>query len=81
MMMGEGAGIFLQAIYFVILAGFLGAVQYDIFAGAFAFTIIGRHIAPSEQACRYSMVRVNQNTPLTIGLSIEVWRIRSRRGV
>lgn len=40
MMGGQGAGIVLQAVYFVILARLLGAVQYGIFAGAFAFTII-----------------------------------------
>ena len=40
MMAGQGAGIVLQAVYFVILARLLGVVQYGIFAGAFAFTII-----------------------------------------
>jgi O-antigen/teichoic acid export membrane protein len=40
MMAGQGAGIVLQAVYFLILARLLGAVQYGIFAGAFAFTII-----------------------------------------
>lgn len=38
MMAGQGSGFILQAIYFVVLARLLGAVQYGIFAGAFAFT-------------------------------------------
>jgi O-antigen/teichoic acid export membrane protein len=38
MMAGQGGGIILQAVYFVVLARLLGAVQYGVFAGAFAFT-------------------------------------------
>ncbi len=38
MVVGQGTGVLLQAIYFVILARLLGAWQYGIFAGAFAFT-------------------------------------------
>jgi O-antigen/teichoic acid export membrane protein len=38
MMAGQGAGFVLQAIYFVVLARLLGALQYGIFVGAFAFT-------------------------------------------
>lgn len=34
---GQGLGLLLQAIYFIILARLLGNVQYGIFAGAFAF--------------------------------------------
>lgn len=34
---GQGTGLLLQAVYFVILARLLGAVEYGIFAGAFAF--------------------------------------------
>jgi O-antigen/teichoic acid export membrane protein len=40
MMAGQGAGIVLQAIYFVILARLLGVVQYGIFVGAFSLTTI-----------------------------------------
>jgi O-antigen/teichoic acid export membrane protein len=35
---GQGTGVLLQALYFVVLARLLGAVKYGIFAGAFAFT-------------------------------------------
>ena len=38
MMAGQGCGVLLQAIAFVLLARLLGANQYGIFAGAFAFT-------------------------------------------
>jgi O-antigen/teichoic acid export membrane protein len=38
MMAGQGTGFILQAVYFVVLARLLGAEQYGIFAGAFAFT-------------------------------------------
>ncbi len=38
MMAGQGAGLVLQAIYFIVLARLLGVVQYGVFAGAFAFT-------------------------------------------
>jgi O-antigen/teichoic acid export membrane protein len=37
MMAGQSANYLLQGIYFVILARLLGAVEYGIFAGAFAF--------------------------------------------
>jgi O-antigen/teichoic acid export membrane protein len=37
MMAGQGAGYILQGIYFVMLARLLGALEYGIFAGAFAF--------------------------------------------
>jgi O-antigen/teichoic acid export membrane protein len=37
MMAGQGFGYVLQAIYFVMLARLLGALEYGIFAGAFAF--------------------------------------------
>jgi O-antigen/teichoic acid export membrane protein len=37
MMAGSGFGYVLQGIYFVILARLLGAVQFGVFAGAFAF--------------------------------------------
>jgi O-antigen/teichoic acid export membrane protein len=40
MVVGQGTGVLLQAIYFVVLARLLGASQYGIFAGAFAFTSI-----------------------------------------
>lgn len=38
LMAGQGAGLLLQVAYFIILARLLGAVQYGIYAGAFAFT-------------------------------------------
>lgn len=34
---GQGLGLVLQAVYFIILARLLGPVQYGVFAGAFAF--------------------------------------------
>lgn len=37
---GQGAGIVLQSAYFVLIARLLGAGQYGIYAGAFAFTNI-----------------------------------------
>jgi O-antigen/teichoic acid export membrane protein len=36
MVLGQGLNFFLQAAYFVLLARFLGATQYGIFAGCFA---------------------------------------------
>jgi O-antigen/teichoic acid export membrane protein len=38
MLAGQGTGVVLQTAYFVVLARLLGAMQYGIFAGAFAFT-------------------------------------------
>ena len=38
MFAGQGAAVCLQALYFVVLARLLGATQYGVFAGAFAFT-------------------------------------------
>jgi O-antigen/teichoic acid export membrane protein len=35
---GQGCGVVLQAVYFVVLARLLGSVQYGIFIGALAFT-------------------------------------------
>jgi O-antigen/teichoic acid export membrane protein len=37
---GQGVGIVLQAVYFILLARLLGASEYGIFIGAFAFTSI-----------------------------------------
>ena len=37
-MAGQGVGLVLQAINFMVLARLLGVLQYGIFAGAFAFT-------------------------------------------
>lgn len=34
---GQGLGLVLQAVYFVILARLLGPLQYGVYAGAFAF--------------------------------------------
>lgn len=34
---GQGMGLVLQAVYFVILARLLGPIQYGVYAGAFAF--------------------------------------------
>src|SRR5579883_1309418 len=43
---GQGAGLVLQAAYFVIIARLLGAVEYGVFAGAFAFTaLVGQYSA------------------------------------
>jgi O-antigen/teichoic acid export membrane protein len=38
MAVGQGLSLLLQASYFVLLARLLGAVEYGIFVGAFAFT-------------------------------------------
>lgn len=35
---GQGIGLVLQAVYFILLARLLGPVEYGIYAGAFAFT-------------------------------------------
>jgi O-antigen/teichoic acid export membrane protein len=44
MMAGSGLGYILQGIYFVILARLLGALQYGVFVGAFAFVnIVARY--------------------------------------
>jgi O-antigen/teichoic acid export membrane protein len=40
MVAGQGTGFLLQAVYFIMLARLLGATQYGIYAGAFAFTSI-----------------------------------------
>jgi O-antigen/teichoic acid export membrane protein len=37
---GQGGGVGLQVVYFVILARLLGVSQYGVFTGAFAFTSI-----------------------------------------
>jgi Polysaccharide biosynthesis protein len=34
---GQGLGLVLQAVYFVILARLLGPLQYGVYAGAFSF--------------------------------------------
>ena len=38
MLAGQGTGVVLQVAYFVMLARLLGAMQYGIYVGAFAFT-------------------------------------------
>ena len=38
MMAGQGVSVVMQAAYFAILARLLGAVEYGVFVGAFAFT-------------------------------------------
>ena len=38
MMAGQGVSVVLQAVYFAILSRLLGAAEYGVFAGAFAFT-------------------------------------------
>jgi O-antigen/teichoic acid export membrane protein len=38
MMAGQVASLLFQALYFVVLARLLGAVQYGVFVGAFSFT-------------------------------------------
>jgi O-antigen/teichoic acid export membrane protein len=44
MMLGQGAGFVLQAVYFVIVARLLGVIEYGIFVGAFAFVnLVGRY--------------------------------------
>jgi O-antigen/teichoic acid export membrane protein len=40
MLAGQGTGVVLQAVYFVILARLLGAAQYGAFVGAFALTAL-----------------------------------------
>ena len=46
MMGGQGTGVLLQAAYFVILARLLGAVNYRVFAGAFAFASLVAQYSP-----------------------------------
>lgn len=44
MLMGQGTGFLLQAIYFILIARLLGNFQYGLYAGAFALTtIIGQY--------------------------------------
>jgi len=44
MMLGQGAGFVLQAVYFVVVARLLGVIEYGIFVGAFAFVnLVGRY--------------------------------------
>ena len=38
MLLGQGVSVVMQGVYFAILARLLGALDYGIFAGAFAFT-------------------------------------------
>lgn len=46
MLIGQGAGFFCQAAYFVLLARLLGSAEYGVFAGAFAFTSILASYSP-----------------------------------
>jgi len=46
MMAGQGIGVVSQAIYFVVLAHLLGAVEFGIFAGAYAFTNLAAPYSP-----------------------------------
>jgi O-antigen/teichoic acid export membrane protein len=43
---GQGLGLLLQAVYFVILARLLGPLQYGIYAGAFAFASLLAQYSP-----------------------------------
>lgn len=38
LLVGQGSGVVLQAVYFVVLARLLGPTEYGVFIGAFAFT-------------------------------------------
>ena len=38
MMLGQGLGTLMQAVYFILLTHLLGSTEYGVFAGAFAFT-------------------------------------------
>src|SRR5579863_3308795 len=40
MMAGQGVGVVMQAVYFGLLGRLLGASQYGVFIGAFAFTSV-----------------------------------------
>ena len=46
LMGGQGAGLFFQAIYFILLARLLGSTEYGVFAGAFAFTSLLAQYTP-----------------------------------
>lgn len=46
MMVGQGAGVGFQAVFFVALARLLGSTEYGVFAGAFAFTSVIAWYAP-----------------------------------
>jgi len=43
---GQGLGLLLQAVYFVVIARLLGPLQYGIFAGAFAFASLLAQYSP-----------------------------------
>lgn len=45
-LIGQGTGVVLQALYFILLARLLGATQYGVFAGAFAFTALFAQYSP-----------------------------------
>ena len=46
MMLGQGGGFLLQAVYFVLIARLLGPSEYGLYAGAFALTsILGQYSA------------------------------------
>jgi O-antigen/teichoic acid export membrane protein len=40
LLVGQGSGVVLQAVYFVVLARLLGPTEYGVFIGAFAFTSV-----------------------------------------
>lgn len=46
LVMGQGAGLLLQAVYFILLARLLGPVEYGVYAGAFAFTSLVAPYSP-----------------------------------
>ncbi len=43
---GQGLGLVLQAVYFVVLARLLGPVQYGVFAGSFALAALVAQYSP-----------------------------------
>jgi O-antigen/teichoic acid export membrane protein len=44
MFLGQGLGLFAQALYFVLLARLLGSVQYGVYVGTFALvSMVGQY--------------------------------------
>jgi O-antigen/teichoic acid export membrane protein len=83
---GQGAGIVLQAVYFVISARLLGAVQCGVFAGALAFiSSVVRYSALGTGAVLLRYGPSDRKRLLYvighIGLSTEARRIPSRVGL
>ncbi len=66
LMVGQGLGLVLQAVYFIVLARVLGSTEYGVFVGAFAFTSIVAIYSPLGTGgifIRYVSGRPNEFAP------------------